>query len=471
MRSGFLFITNCFVNLEWRILFFMTTEYSSPAAPILKKISRILNVLFFIIGIFVLVGWGAHIETLKRLKPDAVAVNPLSAICFLLCAVSLWIQQNEDAEDKRLKTARRIALVVTVIGFGRFIFTVFGFNFFLDTALFSDQLMDPLRNSVNQMAPNTAICFFLGGLSLLWFDKEIFHGRRPAQYFSIIIMFIAILSLYGYVYGVKFLYGIAHYIPMSVITAFSFLFLSLAMLFAHPEKGSMAIIIGDTSAEVTLLRLAAFLIPLVMGWLKLKGEKLGYYGSEFGTALFAIVTYALALFLLGRRSVVNYRMRQVKKEAADELKKAHDRFFQFFHLSPEVKAISRLEDGKMLYVNKAYEDFFGIEAKDAIGKTSLELKTISPEQRDEIIAKIKESGMTRGIETKFKNRYGEIRDVFIDTEIIDLHDQKCILSNVHDITSRKKTEEELQQKEQLLNEIRDKYNQLLEDMNNRHVAK
>ncbi len=321
------------------------------------------------------------------------------------------------------------------------------------------------------MAPNTAICFFLGGLSLFWFDKEIFQSRRPAQYFSIVIMFLAILSLYGYVYGVKFLYGIAHYIPMSVITAFSFLCLSLAMLFAHPEKGSMAIVIGDTSAEVTLLRLAAFLIPLVMGWLKLKGEKLGYYSSEFGTALFAIVTYALALFLLGRRSVVNYRMRQVKKDAADELKKAHDRFFQFFHLSPEIKTITRFEDGHILYVNKAFEDFFGIKAEDATGKTTIELETITLEKRENIMSKIKDSGMARGIETRLKNSVGEMRDVFIDMEIIDLDDQKCILSNVHDITSRIKAEEALQQKEQLLNEIRNKYYQLIEDANQKDSMK
>jgi PAS domain S-box-containing protein len=202
-----------------------------------------------------------------------------------------------------------------------------------------------------------------------------------------------------------------------------------------------------------------------MGWLKLKGEKLGYYTSEFGTALFAIVTYALALFLLGRRSVVNYRMRNVKKQAAEELKKAHDRFFQFFHLSPEVKTITRLEDGRMLYVNKAYEDFFGIAAKDAIGRTSLELKTITTEQRDEIVRKVKESGGARGIETKFKNLHGEMRDVFIDTEIIDLDDQKCILSNVHDITVRKKTEEALQEKEQLLRSIVDNVGEGLVVMN------
>lgn len=292
----------------------MSTPYSSPAAPYLRIISRILNVIIFIIPLLVLTGWIIHSGRLTRLIPDSVAVNPLTAICFLLCAYSLWLVQDETPDEKNLKRSRWLSVTITIIGAAKLLSVLFGFDIYIDTILFNGQLFDPVRNDLNRMAPNTAICFLLGGLSLLWLDKDIFHDRRPAQYFSIVIMFVAILSLYGYVYGVKFLYGIAHYIPMSVITAFCFLLLSLALLFARPEKGSMAIIIGDTSAEVTLLRLAAFIVPLFMGWLKLKGEQSGYYNTEFGTAMFAIGTYAIALFLLGRRSVVNYRMRLVKKK-------------------------------------------------------------------------------------------------------------------------------------------------------------
>ena len=431
----------------------MSAEFNLPATPHLKRISRALSILVLFTSTLVLMGWMAHNELLKRLLPDAVAMNPLSAICFLLCTCSIWMQHDEIHHPEKLKYARMLALVAAIIGLIKFISVLTRFNFYLDTVLFHHQLWDPVRNDLNRMAPNTAFCFFLTGVSLMWLDKEVFHGRRPAQYFSILIMFVAILSLYGYVYGVRFLYGVAHYIPMSIITAFNFLFLSIALLFARPEKGTMSIIIGDTSSEVTLLRLAAFIVPLAMGWLKLKGEELGYYKTEFGTALFAIVTYALAMFLLGRRSVLNYRLRMVRKKATDELQKAHDNFFKFFHLSPEIKTISEVETGKFLYVNKAFEYFYEIKAGDVIGKTSIELKLLTPDQRAEIARSIKEKGMGRGVEMQIRNGKGEFKEMFMDIEIIELEDKKYFLTSQLDITPRKKAERELQQSEQLLNSI------------------
>jgi hypothetical protein len=179
-----------------------------------------------------------------------------------------------------------MSLAVAVIGVSKLVSLFFGFDFYLDALLFPDQIWSPSRDELALMSPNSAGCFLLTGIALYNLDKETSRQRRPAQYLSILVMFIAILSLYGYVYGVKFLYGIYSYKPMALVSGVMFLLLALGMLFSRPEKGTMAIIIGDTSAEVTLLRLAAFLVPLVMGWLKLKGEQRGYFNTEFGTALF-----------------------------------------------------------------------------------------------------------------------------------------------------------------------------------------
>jgi len=387
--------------------------------------------------------------------PDAVAVNPLSALCFLVCAWSLWVQWPETATGRRLRNARWMALAVAVVGFVKLIALIVGFDFYIDALLFPDQIWNASRNELALMSPNSAGCFVMTGIALYYLDKETSGQRRPAQYLSILVMFIAILSLYGYVYGVKFLYGIYNYKPMALVSGLTFLLLALGMLFSRPEKGTMAIIIGDTSAEVTLLRLAAFLVPLVMGWLKLKGEQRGYFNTEFGTALFAIVTYALAMFLLARRSVVNYNMRALKREAQEELQKSHDRFLKFFNLSPEAKLITAAEDGKILYMNRAFENMMSLTPEQAIGRTTTELGIIGPEERTQVIQTIKETGLTKGIELKMRDGMGQMKDVLISLEMIDLEDRQCFLTNYLDISRRKELENTLREREQLLRAILD----------------
>jgi PAS domain S-box-containing protein len=340
----------------------MSSQFVSPATPYLKRVSHILNISVFSIGIMVIMGWMLDIESFKRIFQGTVAGNPLSAICFLMCALSLWKQRDEENKSQ-IKLAKRLAVVVMSIGFVKFISVLLGFDFFLDTLFFRASSWEPLRNDLNRMAPNTAFCFILAGCSLFWLDDEVMRGRRPSQYMSILIMFISMLSLYGYVYGVEFLYGIANYLPMSFISALSFLLLSLAILFVHPDKGTMAIIIGDTSAEVTFLRLAAFVVPLFFGWLELKGEQNGYYDSEFGTAMFAIATYALAMFLLGRRSVVNYKLREIRRETEEKIKEKEALQRTVFESMGEGLIVAD-KTGKFLLVNPKAKELIGAEITD-----------------------------------------------------------------------------------------------------------
>ena len=60
------------------------------------------------LSLIVLAGWALDVEVLKSfLHPDPVAMNPLTAVAFLLCAASLWLQRNEPAPGPAARTGGR----------------------------------------------------------------------------------------------------------------------------------------------------------------------------------------------------------------------------------------------------------------------------------------------------------------------------------------------------------------------------
>ena len=58
------------------------------------------------IGALVIVGWALDIEVLKSLlHPERTAMNPVTALSFILCAAALWVIRDEPAP----RAQRRIA--------------------------------------------------------------------------------------------------------------------------------------------------------------------------------------------------------------------------------------------------------------------------------------------------------------------------------------------------------------------------
>ena len=117
--------------------------------------SRVLNVLVALIPGMVLLGWTLHSETLKRVLPGLVAMNPVSAICFLTLAAALWALRPEPGAVRMQRAGRACAGLVawvSLLVLGRYLF---GWHETVDRLMFHGSLGD------NRMAPNTALAFLL----------------------------------------------------------------------------------------------------------------------------------------------------------------------------------------------------------------------------------------------------------------------------------------------------------------------
>lgn len=256
-----------------------------------------------LVAVLVLAGWFWNIGAIKQILPGLVSMNPMTAVGFVLAAVSLWLQQDATAAapgSRKLRVARFAALAIMAIGLLRLAAVLLGWDAGVDQWLFADRLDDG-TGTPNRMAPNTALNFVLMGLALITLDVNTRRGRRPAELLASAVFLLGLLALAGYAYRVPELTGVARFIPMALHTAALFLVLALGVLAARPDAGLMAVISGPSpgGAMARLLLPAMVLALLALGWLRLEGERRGYYGAGLGVALYTLTNIIVFGALIG----------------------------------------------------------------------------------------------------------------------------------------------------------------------------
>jgi diguanylate cyclase (GGDEF)-like protein/PAS domain S-box-containing protein len=137
---------------------------------------------------------------------------------------------------------------------------------------------------------------------------------------------------------------------------------------------------------------------------------------------------------------------QRRAEAA--LRESQARFEKIFQSSPVPVVISRLEDGRYVEVNDAWLAWSGHSRHAAIGATSVDLGVwLSVADRAEFTRELRERRKVRSMEVRMRKRSGEVADVVLAAEPIDLAGESCIVTSVMDITERKRAERQLRDSE------------------------
>jgi signal transduction histidine kinase len=305
--------------------------------------SKVFTGCVLILGILVLVGWQFNIDFLKSPLPNMVAMNPMTAIGFIATCLSILILNKPGHSTYIFFLLGAIPLAIGVLKLGD---TLFHFESGLDRILFSDKLsIHQPGNVPNRMAPNSAFNFVLIGLAFLSVKFETHKRKIPSQYIALMIAFISLLSIIGYVYHVKAFYGLLSYIPMALHTAIGFLMISLVILFHKSDQGFMLILTSgyEGSNTARLLIPAAILTPVLLGYLRLLGQWNKIYSIEFGGALLIVTIIVAFIGLIWYNSnVLNER---------DKLRR--DTEYRIHELNEELMQIN----SKLISANNDLEAF------------------------------------------------------------------------------------------------------------------
>jgi signal transduction histidine kinase len=265
-------------------------------------VSRLAACFGILLGLAVLLGWVLQVDSFKSVFPGLATMKPNTAAGLVLVGLSLSLSLPRSRAVSPLRgwIARAAAVTVGALGavtLGQYLLRKdFGIDHLLLRAL------SPGRAELDRMGPHTALAFLLMGGALLLLDVETRNGHRPAQFLALTAGIVGFVASIGYLYSAVALYRISSYTSMALHTSVAVLGLSVGILCARPDRGAVRFLLSPGPAGMMARRLlpVALLTPVVLGWLRLQGQDAGLFGAEVGVGLLVISTVlALSAFLYG----------------------------------------------------------------------------------------------------------------------------------------------------------------------------
>jgi PAS domain S-box-containing protein len=424
------------------------TAYAHPRlVSAFKTFSKYASYIVILVGLLVLGGWVFDVLPLKSalLGPTTMKFN--TAVGLVALGIALRLTNEEQASSLNRYAMSFCALIATLIGFLTLIEYIFGQDLGIDQLLVKDTLTSE-NTYPGRMSPVIAINLYLLGISLLLRDQRPF--QRMVDACTITALLTSLLALLGYAYGIPGFYRFFTFASIAIHTALTFSILSLGILFARPEQGLMQIFSSSSLGGLMARRFmpAAIVIPFLLGWLLVTGERMGLYDSVSRLALFALSNVIVfSILILWNASVLRHAD-LVRQQAQAKLSQSEEREAAILNASLD-GVISIDHEGRVLEFNPAAQKIFGYDRAEVLGKEMSEL--IIPasmrEQHRTGLAKFLATGegpvIGKRIELTGIRADGTEFPVELTITPITGSEQPIFTGFLRDITQRKQAEDEL----------------------------
>lgn len=399
------------------------------------------------IALLVLTGWLFSIPAFKTVLPGLATMKPNTALALGLIGLSLLLA-SIPYKNRWLKLISQgcaaFALLIGVLTLSEYAFEV---DLGIDQLLFQDT-SSPGNLHPGRMSPVTALNLSLLGVAAWILNRR--QHRQLVQVFGCGTLLISILALVGYAYGIPSLYDFFPYSSIAMHTALAVSLLSLGILFARPKQGLMKIFSSDNSAGAMARRLmpAAIVLPFLLGWLLLAGQRMGLYDSTFQLVLFTMSTFLVFTVLIWWNAGLLQQADVVRRKAQVQLSESRDREAAILYASLDA-VITIDHEGHILEFNPAAQNIFGYQRADVLGRDMSEL--IMPfayrERHRKGMAKYLATGegpiLGKRIELTGMRADGSEFPLELAVTPMEGSEQTIFTGFVRDITERKQAEEEL----------------------------
>ena len=339
-----------------------------------ERFCKVIAVALGLLGVSVLVGWAVDIELLKRTAPSFVAMNPLTAACFIMAAVSLGLARARAKWCRYLSLA--LALMTFAVPTSHLVAVWIGFSPLPDQLLFTAAVAAEDHNST--MALTTAVGFLFGAAALGLIQAPLAFYRTLVHYFAFALGFVALFAFVSYVYGAGGFHSIGPFKPMAIHTSWGLFALSIGLLFTDPDTGPMArVLSGGSDGKLLRLMIPAVIVaPAVLGWVFVVGEGRGQFDSKI--ALTLLSTSSMILLFISSFAAAGL-VQAMDKERNQRLEVARATEARVSGiLSIAANAIISMDDQQNITIfNDWAEKVFGYARSEVIGRP---LEALLPER-------------------------------------------------------------------------------------------
>ncbi|MDQ4094978.1 MAG: HAMP domain-containing histidine kinase [Actinomycetota bacterium] len=239
-------------------------------------------------------GWLLDAPSLKSISPSFVPMMPNSAVGIVAAGASVLAFKAGHTH-----AARALAIFVTALGLITLAEHALGWNAGIDRVLFGPDLGTDGTSTPGRPPPSTALAFVGLGCAVLMLGSR---RRRInlAHGVSFAVASIGVMSLTGYLYGVSAFEGPINYSPMAVHTGVACILLGVAIVYTETETGFTRVFLSKGLGGLVARRLlpVVTIFPIVVGLVRVLGERAGLYPTAFGVTLVTIVSVIVLVILV-----------------------------------------------------------------------------------------------------------------------------------------------------------------------------
>ena len=283
------------------------------------------GVIPLVIGASWLVAWFLGIAAQWN-AAGVITVKTNMALGQLLAGAALLLLGPGEIGRRRRWLGGAAAVLVLLIGALTLSEHLFHFNLGIDQLLATEAPGEAATTSPNRFGLYGSVSLTVLGTGLLLLA---FRRRRIAPHLGLAVCLINLLPAVGYVYGIDEFYNFPH-TGIAWPTVVALISLGIGLVLARSDGGLTAMLLRNDLGAILLRRLlpAMLLVPLVLGFLRVQGEKRGLYDTATGTGLLVIALAVLfSLFLwptagrLSRLASEEAAARQMAEDTASRLRK------------------------------------------------------------------------------------------------------------------------------------------------------